>query len=115
MVDKEEKGKLKFKERMKEKKKQAKLEKEHKRVEQRELREERLGITDKRTQDLELIAGEQKTEKTFKANYSDPRFTGAFDDHDMAIDTTSTMFKKDKHNAMLYEKKKRRADGSSNN
>lgn len=115
VVDKDEKTKLKFKERMKEKKKQAKLEKEKKRNEQRELREERLGITDKRKQDLELIAGEEKAEKTFRVDYTDPRFTGAFDDNDMAIDTTSTMFKKDKHNTMLYEKKKRRADGSSYN
>lgn len=114
-ADKEEKSKLKFKERMKEKKKQAKLEKEKKRTEQRELREDRLGIKSKQTQDLELIAGDKTTEKSFRADYSDPRFRGAFEDHDMAIDTTSTMFNKNKHTGILYEKKKRRADTSSHN
>lgn len=114
-LDKEEKTKLKFKERMKEKKKQAKLEKEKKRIEQREMREERLGIKSKQTQDLELIAGEETAEKTFRADYSDPRFRGAFEDHDMAIDTTSTMFNKNKHTGILYEKKKRRVDASDHN
>lgn len=114
VVGKDEKTKLKFKERMKEKKKQAKLEKEKKRIEQKELREERLGIKSKQTQDLELIAGEERTEKNFRPNYSDGRFKSAFEDPDMAIDTTSTMFKKDKHGAMLYEKKIRRAEGAGN-
>lgn len=113
--DKTEKGKMKFKERMKEKKKQAKLEKERKRVEHRELREARLGIKDKATQDLELIAGDQKSEKNFRADYTDPRFRQAFEDHDMAIDTTSTMFNKDKHSGILYEKKKRRSDRAEYN
>ena len=57
-----------------------------------------------------MIAGEEVTEKEFRPNYSDPRFKNAFDDHDMAIDTTSNMYKKDKHTGMLIEKKKRRAD-----
>ena len=109
-IPKGDKGKLKFKERMKEKKKQAKLEKEKKRTDQKELREQRLGIKERSTQDLELIAGEEVTEKEFRPNYSDPRFKNAFDDHDMAIDTTSNMYKKDKHTGMLIEKKKRRAD-----
>lgn len=110
-----EKVKLKFKERMKEKKKQAKLEKERKRNEHRQMREERLGIKSRETHDLELLAGDQKTEKTFRADYSDNRFTGAFNDPDMAIDTTSTMFNKDKHSAMLHEKKLRRKEGPSYN
>lgn len=114
-AEKEDKVKLKFKERMKEKKKQAKLEKERKRNELREQREERLGIKSKQTEDLELLVGEQQAQRNFRANYSDDRFTGAFEDPDMAIDTTSTMFKKDKHSAMLFEKKKRRTDGSGHN
>ena len=104
-----EKVKLKFKERMKEKKKMAKLEKERKRNELRALKDEKYGNKNKATQDLELIAGEETERGEFTANYKDSRFVRAFEDPDMAIDTTSTMFKKDKHAAMLIEKKKHRS------
>ena len=114
-VSKVEKVKLKFKERMKEKKKMAKLEKEKKRNELRELREENFTNKKKATQDLELIAGDAKERAEFKPNYKDSRFAGAFEDPDMAIDTTSTMFKKDKHTAMIIEKKKHRSEYTHSN
>lgn len=114
-TNKEEKIKLKFKERMKEKKKSAKLEKEQKRNELKMLREEKLGTKDKRTQDLELIAGERREKPGFRADYEDPRFNRFFEDPDMAIDTTSNMYKKDKHAPLLIEKKKRRDEKSAFN
>lgn len=108
--NKEDKVKLKFKERMKEKKRQAKLEKEKKRDDLKQMKEKRLGIRDKRTQDLELIAGEDTERAEFKLNYNDPRFERMYEDPDMAIDTTSAKFKKDKHTGLLIEKKKRREE-----
>lgn len=110
-----EKVKLKFKERMKEKKKMAKLEKERKRNELRALKDEKYGNKSKITQDLELIAGDEAERPEFKPNFKDSRFIGAFEDPDMAIDTTSTMFKKDKHAAMLIEKKKHRSQFAQSN
>lgn len=109
-ASKDEKVKLKFKERMKDKKRQAKLEKEKKRDDLKQMKEERLGLKDKRTQDLELIAGDYTERAEFKLNYSDPRFKKMYEDPDMAIDTTSSKFKKEKHTGMLIEKKKRRDD-----
>lgn len=108
--DKEEKVKLKFKERMKEKKRQAKLDKEKKRDDLRRMKEERMGGKDKRTQDLELIAGDEEERAEFRLNYDDPRFKDLYEDPDMAIDTTNTKYKKDKHSLLLVEKKKRRDD-----
>jgi hypothetical protein len=109
-VNKEDTVKLKFKERMKDKKRQAKLEKEKKRDDFKQMKEERLGQRDKRTHDLELIAGEKTERAEFKLNYDDSRFDMIYDDPDMAIDTTSSKFKKDKHSGLLIEKKKRREE-----
>lgn len=114
-TNKGDKVKLNFKDRMKDKKKTAKLEKERKRNELRALKEERFGNVQKAAHDLELVAGEQKEKAEFRPNYKDSRFTSAFDDPEMAIDTTSTMYKQDKHAAMLIEKKKHRSQMASSN
>lgn len=101
--------KAKFKDRMKEKKKQAKLDKEKKRNEKKAEREAMFSTKDKRTADLELIAGDQDEEEVFKPNFNDTRFVGRFNNHEMAVDPTSTMYVKDKHMQINKVKKSRQA------
>lgn len=88
---------MKFKDRMREKKRQAKLDKEQKRDDKKAERNANFNKTDENLASLALVAGERQTTGEFKPDYKDSRFGDRFDDHDMAVDPTSTYFKKDKH------------------
>lgn len=90
-----DKKKLGFKDRMKEKRKQAKLDKEAKREQKKQLREQ---VFNKKTEDvagLELVAGDQDSDQEFQSNMRDTRFN--LEDDDMELDPTSTMYNKNKH------------------
>lgn len=98
---------LKFKERMREKKRQAKLDKEQERNEKKQQKEERSKHQDRQTADLELVVGEKKLKGEFKVDLQDARFP-IFEDPDLAIDPTSAAFDRKKHSQLIHAKKDRK-------
>lgn len=99
---------LKFKERMKEKRRQAKLDKEKERDEKKRLKDQKYGKSRKDIDDLELIAGDKQSNDEFTPNYEDERFPNMFDDDEFAIDPTSSVFDKKKHLNLIKAKKERK-------
>lgn len=86
----------KFKERMKEKKRQAKLDKESQRLEKLKEKEGRRQASDKKAEELALLVDEEDGEE-FVSAFVDPRFERFKKDPNMKIDPTSNLFKKAKH------------------
>ena len=99
---------LKFKERMREKKRQAKLEKERSRAEKQEEKQARAMRQQQQTEDLALLAGEKRLKTDFEPDLRDARFP-LFADPDLAVDPTSTAFDKKKHARLLAAKKASRS------
>lgn len=95
---------LKFKERMREKKRQAKLEKERSRTERQLEKQQRQARQQQQTEDLALLAGEKKLKGAFEPDLRDSRFP-LFADPDLAVDPTSAAFDKKKHARLLAAKK----------
>jgi hypothetical protein len=97
--DAPEKKKLGFKDRMKEKRRQAKLDKEAQREQKKQLREKLFSKKNENLADLELVAGDKDSDEEFKPSMNDSRFN--LDGDDMALDPTSTMFNKQKHEQLM--------------
>jgi hypothetical protein len=91
----------KFKERMKEKKRQVKLDKEARRLEKAREKEGRRLVSDRRTEELQLLVGDEEDREEFVPAFVDPRFERFKKDPNMKIDPTSNLFSKSRHGDLL--------------